>query len=99
MDNIDQFIDLILKEKGLGDLDADVMAQLKQDLASRLTMLINRRLVEALPEDKLAELERLLSDQPQDQMKIQNYLSSNIPNLSEITINAMQEFKSLYLAN
>jgi hypothetical protein len=96
MDNIDHFVEILLKEKGVTGVDEEVLAGLKKDLSSRLVQFINKRVIESLPESNRKELNSLIESSPVDNIKIQNFLSSHIINLPEIIINAMQEFKRLY---
>lgn len=99
MDNVNQFIEQLIKDQGLPQLDEAVHKQMVSDLSVRLTQFLNKRLIEAVPPEAMPELEQLLDQQPPDMSKIQEFIASKLPNMVEITANAMVEFRSLYLGD
>ncbi len=96
-ESIDDFIEQMLADKGLPALDPDVHEQLVADLGDRLTKLINRRVIESLPEKALPEFESITKEQPLNEQKMQNFIKHNISDLRQVTLDAMVEFRSLYL--
>lgn len=90
------FINQLLDQKGLGSLDAEVREQLVSDLEKRLVDQINRALVEALPEDKLAEFTKLADSNSSDE-QLQTFLSQNGVDSQKVTTDAMLQFKQAYL--
>lgn len=99
MDNVSQFIEQLIKDQGMPQLDEDVHKQLVGDLSGRFTQFLNKRLIEAVPPEDMPELEQLLDQQPPDMTKIQEFMASKLPNTMEITANSMVEFRSLYLGD
>ena len=90
-----QFIDKLLEEKGLNNLEEDVKKQLHKDLLRRLEDRINRRIVESLNADQVAKLEHLIDANHID--KIQDFLQNEGINVNGVIASAMSEFYSSYL--
>ena len=90
------FINQLLDQKGLGSLDSEVREQLVSDLEKRLVDQINRALVEALPEDKLAEFTKLADSNSSDE-QLQTFLSENGVDSQQVTTDVMLQFKQAYL--
>jgi len=97
MDNVTKFIEQLLEEKGLTELDPEVRTELVEDLSSRFTQFLNTRLIDTLTDDDKLELSKLVDEQPPDMDKIQKYIAEKIPDTVTITANAMKEFRGLYL--
>jgi hypothetical protein len=95
---MDEYLTDLLSQTGAVQTgDQDVLRQLKSDLSERVTALINRRLIDALSEDKVAELERLLDEQPDNVEAYQQFMVDNLPNRQEIVNTSLLEFRALYL--
>jgi hypothetical protein len=95
---MDEYLNDLLSQTGaLQTADQDVLTQLKSDLSERVTALINRRLIDALPEEKVAELERMLDEQPDNVEAYQQFMVENLPNRQEIVNATLLEFRVLYL--
>jgi hypothetical protein len=95
---IEQFIEKLLSEKSLpADLDPEVRQQMVKNLSERAVNLVNKRLVENLPEDKVAELEKLIDSQPENAEAYQKFIDENLPNKDQVVAIALAEFRSLYL--
>lgn len=95
---IEQFIEDVLKEKGLPpDIDPAVRQQMVSDLSDRALNLINKRLVDALPDDKVSELEKLIDANPDDKEVFSKFIDENVPDKQQVVTLALSEFRSLYL--
>lgn len=93
-----EFIEQLLQDKGVpADLDEAVRAQLVSDLTERATDFVNKYIVESLDDAKLAELEKLLDNQPDDIEAMKKFIDANVPNKEQLTGLALLEFRSLYL--
>jgi hypothetical protein len=97
MDNVQIFIEQLLRDKDMPELDQDVKDQLVKDLSDRLTKYINKRVIESLPEEDLPELEQLIDSENPDQTKIQEYIATKSIDLVGVTTKAMDEFRKIYL--
>ena len=58
--NLDQFLEQLLIEKGITDLDDDVRAEVKANMAERILDQIDQACINALSEEKAAELAEIL---------------------------------------
>ena len=54
------FAEGLLMEKGLGEMEPEIKDELREDLVQRLTAQINQAVINALPEEKMRELNTLL---------------------------------------
>ncbi|HTH93206.1 MAG TPA: DUF5663 domain-containing protein [Candidatus Paceibacterota bacterium] len=96
MKNLDDFIDQIIKDKGLDSEDPEVVAQIKSDLSDSVESRINAMIVTNIPEDKLPEFEKMLDSN--DNEKIESYLLKTIPSFEEKVAIELAEFKAFYLS-
>ncbi len=94
MKNIEDFIELIIKEKGYENKDPEVLAQIKSDLSDRFETRINAMIVSHLSEDQLPSFDKILDTDNEEE--INKFLMAHIPNVEELMLREMQEFKSLY---
>ncbi len=92
---IQQFIDRIIQEKSLPNLDDDTLVRLKTDLTDRVENQINAAMVSALPPEYLPEFEQLLEMTSQD--AVQKFCGTHIPNLPEVIAAALLRFRQVYL--
>lgn len=90
------FINQILDQKGLSGVDNAVREQLVSDLETRLMEQINRAIIEAIPEAKLGEFEKLANSNAEDS-EIQSFLATNAVDTQKIAADTMLRFKDLYL--
>ena len=96
MDNVEQFIDQLIDEKGLG-VEGDVREQLKLDLTERLLDQIDRASVNALPEDKAIELADKLDDENFTDEQVAEFMKNSGVDLQKVALETMLQFRLLYL--
>ena len=94
---ISAFIDKLLKEKGVTGLSDEVMTQMKSDLVERAENMVNANILANMPKDSLEEFEKKL-DEGNDE-EIQIFCRKNIPNLDQITSDALVKLQKIYLAD
>jgi hypothetical protein len=98
MENVGAFIDQIIEEKGYQDLDAEVLEQLKADLTARLLDMLDRQLIQALPEDKAEELSNKLDDPNFSDEDMYNFITNEGGvNAQQVMIDTMIQFKLFYV--
>lgn len=91
------FLERMLEEGGMVDLEPGVKQQMLDDLGLRLQNAIFVALLERLPENDLPAFNTLVEEKaPQEQ--IQQFLTARIPNLEEVTAQAMLDFRRLYVS-
>lgn len=93
--DLDLFIQRLLDEKGLTDLDQTVLEQLKVDLKKRLNDRINVSILDKLPADKIEEFEILLDKASDDE--VQSFIKQNIADLDEVLAGELMRFRRVYL--
>jgi FKBP-type peptidyl-prolyl cis-trans isomerase (trigger factor) len=98
-DEFDTFINGILDDKKLPGLDDEVRAQLVRDLRQRLLDQINRAVIEALPEDKLVELDAAMDNPDVSEDQVQRLIVDSQIDVKRITAETMLRFRDLYLGS
>ena len=94
---IDGFIESILDEKGITDVEPDVRSELVEDMKKRLLDQINKAAIMKLSEEKAAELATLVDDPSFTNEKMTEFMQNSGVNLAEVTLETMLQFRSLYL--
>ncbi len=99
MQSIDEFIEGILNEKGITDLEPDIKAGLIEEMKTVLNDQINRAAVEALSEEKAAELDKLIDSPDFSQEKFQEFMMNSGVNLVQVAADTMLKFRGFYLGS
>lgn len=99
MKNVDDFIEDLLVEKGITDVDPDIKKQLKKDMKKRLLDQINKAAIMKLSEDKAAELAELVDDPKFTNEKMTEFMQESGVNLTEVALDTMLKFRNFYLGN
>lgn len=97
MQNIDEFIDSILNEKGITHVDPEIRTELREDMKKRLLDQINKAAVMKLSEAKAAELANLVDDPNFTNEKMTEFMKNSGVNLPEVALDTMLKFRSFYL--
>lgn len=97
MQEIDNFIDTILKEKGITGLEPDVESDLKAEMEERLLGQINKAAVMELSEEKAAELAELVDKPDFTNEKMTEFMQNSGVNLTNVVADTMIKFRSFYL--
>jgi TIR domain len=94
-----EFIQQIMAEQDIpADLHHEVREQYEADLTERAMNLINRRLIEAMPDQTVEHFNALLDSDPTSQA-IQEFVQYNVPNREYVTAQALLELRRLYLGD
>jgi hypothetical protein len=94
-DPIGQFVSRLVEEKGLMNLEAEVLDQVKKDLYDRVERRINAAVVENIPPEKIEYFEKLA--ERGDSGEIQSFAKRNIPGLDGIIAKELVGFRDTYL--
>ncbi len=97
MQNIDEFIESLLNDKGITDVEPDVKEDLKADMKKRLEDQIDRAAIQALSEEKAAELSEKLEDPNFSNEDMAKFMQDSGVNLTEIALDTMLKFRGFYL--
>ena len=92
MDNVDEFIDLIIKEKNL-NLDEEKTKNLHDFLLKKLLDRIDEAMLEALDEDDAIELEQLSQDERFSPEVSDDFLREHGVNVERVALSTMLQFR------
>lgn len=93
---IENFADNLLAEKNLTNIDEPTLRQMRDDLVERLEQVINRVVVENIPEEKLPEFEALI-DRNANSAEVQEFVDHNVKDMGQKLGEAFFDFRRLYL--
>ena len=94
---LDLFIDRLVTEAEMDkDLEESTVVGLKKDLKERLENRIKAMTVSQIPEDKLADFEKVLDSG--DAETTQKFCSDNIANFPELLAAELLNFRNRYVA-
>lgn len=97
MDQLDTFIKEIIDTKQLPGITEEAKSGLIEEMRERLLDMINRALIEALPDDKVAELSTLLDNENINDDQVQTFVASSGIDVQTVTAKTMLAFRALYL--
>lgn len=97
MQSVDEFIESLLTDKGITDIEPDIKEELKTDMKKRLLDQINRAAVMQLSEEKADELAKLIEDPNFTNEEMTKFMQDSGVNLTEVTLDTMLKFRSFYL--
>ena len=97
MQNVDDFIENLLSEKGITNLEPDVKADLKKEMTDRLVNQINKAAIMQLSEDKAEELTKLIEEPDFTNEKMTEFMQNSGVNLAEVALDTMLKFRNFYL--
>ena len=97
MQSVDEFIESILNDKGITDVEPDIRNELKEDMKQRLLDQINKAAIMQLSEEKAAELSNLVDDPEFNNDKMAEFIQNSGVNLTEVTLDTMLRFRGFYL--
>lgn len=96
-DQLDVFIEDILNRKQLTGVTDEVRQQVASDLKERLLDQIQRALIDAMSDEKLAEFNQLLESGDLSGADVQNFIAQSGVDTRAVTVQTMLTFSSLYL--
>ena len=95
---VSSFIDGILEKKNLPGIKSDqVLHYVRQDMTEKLLDQIDRALIEALPEDRAVEFDKLLDQEGVTPEVVQRFIVDAGVDVAKVTALTMLQFKELYL--
>ncbi len=92
---LEDFVNKLLEEKGLTNLDPDILAEAKKDILEKAEDKIKATIFENMPEDKLDEFNSLM--EANNEKNLQDFIKENISNIEELIAQALLDFKNTYL--
>ena len=99
MQNIDDFLESLLNDKGITDVDPEIRAELKEDMKKRLMDQINKAAIMKLSEEKATELAVLIDNPDFTNEKMTEFMQEAGVNLTEVALDTMLKFRGFYLGS
>ena len=99
MQSVDEFIEQLLIDKGITDLDPEVKEDLTKDMKERLLNQINQDAIMQLSEEKATELASKIDDPSFDEAAMAEFMKNSGVNLTESAAETMLRFRSFYLTS
>ena len=97
MQKLDDFLEGLLKKKGLFNVDPEIKADLIADMKSQLEAQLNRAAVQSLSEEQAKELAELAKQPDFDIQKMTEFMQKSGVDFDKIALETMQKFEELYL--
>lgn len=97
MENVEQFIDQLITDKGISGLTDEVRAELRTDLMQRLMDQVDRAVINALPEEKAIELSEKVDDENFGDDEVNEFIRNSGVDVQRISLETMLKFRELYL--
>lgn len=95
---VDEFIDQMLTDKGITHLDPEVRAAVIAELRDTLVRQIDREALLRLSEEKSAELDKILEENPDfTPEQIAQFVQDSGVDLTEVAVDTMLKFRNSYL--
>jgi len=95
MQNIEEYVNRLVEDRGFNEQDPEIIAQIKTDLLDRVENTINAMIIANLDSEKLPMFNKVLEDGSEEE--IQNFVKSNIPKIDEKVAAELLNFKNIYL--
>ncbi|MBO4276729.1 hypothetical protein J5868_03485 [Candidatus Saccharibacteria bacterium] len=99
MQNIDDFLESLLNDKGITDVDPEIRAELKEDMKTRLMDQINKAAILELSEEKAIELADQIDKPDFTNEKLTKFIQDAGVNLTEVALDTMLKFRNFYLGS
>lgn len=97
MQSVDEFIEGLLIDKGITNIEPEIKEDLVADMKTRLLDQINKAAIMQLSEEKADELAKLVDDPAFTNEKMTEFMTNSGVNLTEVTLDTMLKFRNFYL--
>jgi hypothetical protein len=95
--SVEEFVTWVLdQDPSLKGMDSRVRSELEADYVEELDTKVTRALVDAVPEELLADVEQLLDHGSMPE--IQAWITHRVPNVNMIILQILTQFKEEYLS-
>ncbi len=96
MQNLNQYVDQLVEEKGFDEKDPEVIAQIKTDLLDRVENRVDAMIADNLPAEVLPEFSSILDTG--SEADIQAFITKHIPDIEEKVASELLTFRTIYLS-
>lgn len=94
---LDKFMSDLIDEKKLDGVDDEIKKELIVDMKERFADILDRRMVDALPDDRVEGFSQLLDRDDIDNAVLQQYLIDAGVEVQQVTVRTLLEFREIYL--
>ncbi len=93
---INAYAEGLITEMGIdNNIPKEIREEMKIDLLDRLNNFIISKVVDALPEEKIKELNNIIGRKTEGE--VWGYIKKNIKNFDTFSLEILNEFRNLYL--
>lgn len=96
--NISTFVDELVEAKDFGDVSQEVLEQIKKDLTARVENRIHALIATHIPDGAKEEFEKLIDSDASDE-EVSHFCSDKIPDLQNLIVKEMSQFRSIYVGS
>ena len=96
MQNLNDYVERLVAEKGFDEKDPEVIAQIKADLLERVENRIDGMIASSIDPEQYPEFEKILDTGSTEE--IQAYIAKAVPDIEEKVANELLAFRSTYLS-
>ena len=97
--SVDEFVESLLADKGITDIEPDIKEELKTEMKTRLLDQINKAAIMQLSEEKATELASMVDDPNFTNEKMTEFMQNSGVNLAEVALETMLQFRNFYLSS
>lgn len=91
---LQEFVDTLIEERGLSDMDAGALDELRADIYSQAEEAVVAAMESALDDEGLRELEALRDEG--DEEAVSSFLERSVPGYAELLEAELERFKDSY---
>lgn len=96
MQNLNDYVERLVAEKGFDEKDPEVIAQIKADLLERVENRIDGMIASSIDPEQYPEFEKILDTGSTEE--IQAYIAKAVPDIEEKVANELIALRSIYLS-
>ena len=97
MQNVDDFIEGLLQEKGITDIDPGTKEGLKSEMKEQLMEQIDKAVVYKLSDEQATELANMMDDENFSRDQLDEFIQKSGVNIDEVASEIMSKFRNFYL--
>lgn len=94
---LEQCVDELIKAKGFDKMPAELLAGVRKKTIEQATRLVNAEIMVNLPEEKLAELEKISEEEQVNPEEVSALINSANLDLASIERKALDKFREIFM--
>lgn len=97
MQNVDDYIEGLLQEKGITDIDPETKEGLKSEMKEQLMEQIDKAVVYKLSDEQATKLANMMDDENFSRDQLDEFIQKSGVNIDEVASEIMSKFRNFYL--